>query len=99
MTDERCSVRFTRRYRATIDEVWDALVAGRWLGTDTVGIIVIEPRRALELTLPDSVARIELTREDDTVVLVLDHEDIHEPAGMRAMRTWSNALARLEDEL
>ena len=89
----------TRRYRATLDEVWDALVAGRWLGTDAVGITVIEPRRALELVLPDSVARIELTPEDDAVVLVLDHEDILEPVGMRALRLWSVALARLEDEL
>lgn len=99
MSDERCSVRLTRRYRASLDEVWDAIVAGRWLGTPSVEIRVVEPQRTVELVLPESVARIELTREDDTVVLVLDHEDILEPVGMRAMRRWSTALARLEDEL
>lgn len=99
MTGERCSIRLTRRYRASLDEVWDALVAGRWLGTPAVEIRVVEPRRAVELVLPESVARIALTREDDMVVLVLDHEDILEPVGMRAMRTWSGALARLEGEL
>ena len=99
MTGERCSVRLTRRYRATLDEVWDALLAGRWLGTDAVGITVIEPRRVVELALPESVARIELSREDDVVVLVLDHEDLHAPVGMRAMRMWTQALGRLESEL
>jgi len=99
MTDERCSVRLTRRYRATLEEVWDALLAGRWLGTDAVEIAVIEPRRIVELVLPESVARIELTREDDTVVLVLDHEDVRAPIGMRSMRLWTIALGRLEAEL
>ena len=89
----------TRRYRASLDEVWDALVAGRWLGTPAVQIRVIERHRAVELVLPESVARIELSREDDTVVLVLDHEDILEPVGMRALRLWAAALARLEEEL
>lgn len=100
MIGERCSVRLTRRYRATLDEVWDALLAGRWLGTDAVEVRVVEPRRAVQLVLPGSVARVELTCEDDDdVVLVLDHEDVQAPVGMRAMRSWTRALARLEAEL
>jgi hypothetical protein len=98
MADD-CELRLTRRYRASLDEVWDALVAGRWLGGDDVGLRVVEPRRVVELKLPDSVAQIELRRDGDTTVLVLEHRGIAAPVGMRAMRVWTNALARLEAAL
>lgn len=91
-----CSLRLTRRYAATLDEVWDAILDGRWLGTGDVEIRVVEPQRVVELALPDGVARIELSTQGDATVLVLDHADINAPAGMRAMRIWTNALARLE---
>lgn len=99
MAEGRCSVRLTRRYAASLDEVWDALLAGRWLGTDAVAIRVVEPHRVVELALPESVARIELHVDGETTVLVVDHEDVWEPAGMRAMGLWTAALARLEEEL
>ncbi|HZU21143.1 MAG TPA: hypothetical protein VE982_07965 [Gaiellaceae bacterium] len=54
-----------------------------------------EPRCALR-TLPASTARIVLSRDGDTTVLVLDHGDIPAPGGMRAMRIWTAALGRLE---
>lgn len=95
MTVGRCSLRLTRRYAASLDEVWDAVVDGRWLGTGDVGIRVVEPLRVVELLLPGSVARVELSRDGDTTVLVLDHADLSAPAGMRAMRVWTNALTRL----
>jgi hypothetical protein len=99
MSEGRCAVRLTRRYAATVDEVWEALVAGRWLGTGAIAIRVVEPRRLVELDLQDSVARIELRRDGDRTLLVLDHEAIPEPAGMRALGSWTRALARLEAEL
>jgi hypothetical protein len=99
MSVDRCALRLTRRYAATLDEVWDAVVAGRWLGTDAIAIHVVQPRRVVELELPDSVARIELRSDGDGTVLVLDHENILEPVGMRAMRNWTRALAHLEEDL
>jgi hypothetical protein len=99
MSDGRCSIRLTRRYAATVDEVWDALLAGRWLGTDAVTVRVVEPRRLVELALPESVARIELRVEGETIVLVLDHDGVPAPAGMRAMRVWTVSLERLSEEL
>lgn len=99
MSDGRCSVRLTRRYAASLDEVWDALVAGRWLGTGDVAIRVVEPRRVVELALPESVARIELSADGEATVLVLDHPDLPAPSGMRAMRRWTVAFERLAEEL
>src|SRR5436309_2406536 len=94
---EVCSLRLTRRYRATLDEVWDALVDGRWLGTQGAELRVIEPRRVLELAFPDSVARIEIASEAGETRLVLEHSEIFAPWGMRAMRMWTRALDRLEE--
>jgi hypothetical protein len=91
-----CSLRLTRRYRATLEEVWDAVMDGRWLGSGEVSIRIVEPHRVVELVLPASVARIELTRDGDATVLVLDQADVAAPEGMRAMRRWTYALARLE---
>jgi hypothetical protein len=99
MVDGRCSVRLTRRYAATLDEVWDALLAGRWLGSDGAAIRVVEARRIVELTLPESVARIELSVDGATTVLVLEHGDLPAPSGMRAMRVWTVALGRLAEGL
>lgn len=89
-------MRLTRRYAATLDEVWEAILDGRWLGTGGVEIRVVEPRRVVELALPGSVARIELSAQGGRTVLVLDHEELAAPEGMRAMRIWTLALERLE---
>jgi hypothetical protein len=99
MSRDECALRLTRRYRATLDEVWDALVHGGWLGPGGVTVRVVEPKRVVELTLPDSVARIELTSDGETTVLVLDHGGIRAPVGMRAMRLWTSALDRLEEKV
>lgn len=90
-----CSLRLTRRYHATLEEVWDAVVDGRWLGSGDVSVRIVEPHRVVELVLPASVARIELSSDGNATVLVLDHADVAAPEGMRAMRRWSRALERL----
>ncbi len=97
MTEGRCSLRLTRRYAATLDEVWEAILAGRWLGTGAVEVRVVEPHRVVELALPGSVATIELSAQGDETVLVLDHTEISAPEGMRAMRNWTRAFERLEE--
>ena len=91
-----CSLRLTRRYAATLDEVWDAVVDGRWLGTGDVVVRVVEPQRVVELVLPASTARIELSSDGEATVLVLEHGEIAAPNGMRAMQLWTRALDRLE---
>jgi hypothetical protein len=95
---EVCSLRLTRRYRATVKEVWDALVDGRWLGASGAELRVVEPRRSLELVFLKSIARIEIAPapEGGGTRLVLEHSEILAPLGMRAMRIWSRALDRLE---
>lgn len=52
----------------------------------------------LELELGDSVARIELTPDGKTTILVLDHERIPAEGGMRFMRRWTTALERFDRE-
>jgi uncharacterized protein YndB with AHSA1/START domain len=99
--EDRCALRLTRRLAAAPHEVWHALVDGparaRWLGLVATEVREVEAGRVVEFVLPDSVARIELRPEGETTVLVLDHRDIPEPRGMRAMRIWTRALARLEE--
>jgi hypothetical protein len=96
MHEPRCSLRLTRRYAAEIEEVWEAVLDGRWLGTSPARVEVVEPGRVAELALPGSVARIELSRDGAATVLVLEHLEIPAPAGMRGMRLWTAALDRLE---
>ncbi len=103
MEEERCSVRLTRRYDASPAEVWRALTdpasRARWLGALDGEVREVEPGRLLELELHDSLARIELHRDGDRTVLVLDHAAIPAARGMRAIRVWTAALARLEERL
>ena len=105
----RCSARFTRRYDATIAEVWRALTNGeslaRWLAPPPgVTVTRAEPERALELDWrppgePPSVVRIDLHAEDERTVLVLEHSRIGTVVGMRYMRDWSSALERFDADL
>jgi hypothetical protein len=98
VTDDRCSVRLTRRYDASIDEVWRALVdadaRSRWLGAEHS--VSERPGHVLEIEVGGSVARIALERDGPRTVLVLEQTDIPAPRGMRAMRLWTRALDRLE---
>ncbi len=83
--------------------MWRALTepesVERWLGAADVRLRQVEPGRVLELELGDSVARIQLTPDGDTTVLVLDHERIPAEAGMRFARRWTTVLERFEREV
>jgi hypothetical protein len=98
--DGRCALRLTRRYKAPRGAVWQALTEResleRWLGAGDVHPRTVEPGRVLEFELGDSVARIELTTEGDTTILVLDHERIPAAVGMTFIRRWTNALERFD---
>jgi hypothetical protein len=99
VSDERCSLRLTRRFDAPIGEVWRAIADDdartRWLGIDHTAR-EREPGTMLELDLPSGVARIELHADGDATVLVLEQTDMPAAQGMRAMRTWTVAVERLE---
>jgi hypothetical protein len=103
VTDERCSLRLTRRYDVPIEVVWRALADAdarrRWLGVPHTAR-EREPGTVLELELEVEdgvgIARIELRQDGETTVVVLEQVDIPAPRGMRAMRTWTTALDRFE---
>jgi len=108
MTEGRCEARFTRRYDASLDEVWHALTdpqsLARWLAPPPgVSVVRAEPDRLLELDWsppgePPSVVRIELRAEGEKTVLVLEHSQIDAALGMRYMRDWGRALQRFDTE-
>jgi hypothetical protein len=108
VSDGRCSARFTRRYDARPDEVWQALTEPtslkRWLAPPPgVTIARTEPHRVLELDWrpsgePPSTVRIELHAEGDRTVLVLEHTQIDAVLGMRYMRDWTRALERFDND-
>jgi uncharacterized protein YndB with AHSA1/START domain len=107
--DRRCSARFTRRYDATLDDMWNALTdresLARWLAPPPgVTVTRAEPERVLELDWsppgePSSVVRIELHAEGERTVLVLEHSRIDAVLGMRYMRDWFSAIERFGGEL
>lgn len=97
--EDVCELRLTRRYAARAAEVWEALLARTWLGAIDATLVEVEPGRVLEVTLVDSVARIELSEDAGTTTLVLEHRAIPAERGMTAMRVWTLALARLEEAL
>ena len=109
MNDGRCEARFTRRYDASIEQVWLALTdpasVARWLAPPPgVEVVRSERERLLELDWtppgePPSVVRIELSAEGERTLLVLDHRRIDAALGMRYMRDWTRALERLEGAL
>jgi uncharacterized protein YndB with AHSA1/START domain len=107
--DRRCSARFTRRYDATIAEVWHALTdresLARWLAPPPgVTVTRAEPERLLELDWsppgePPSRVSVQLQAEGERTVLVLEHGRIDATLGMRYMRDWFSALERFDEEL
>jgi uncharacterized protein YndB with AHSA1/START domain len=100
------SVRLTRRYAASPEEVWAALTdpdsVARWLGRKIPGEIrVAEPQRRLELAWrPDgerpSVVRFDLVSDSGGTKLVLDHAPLNDRICMRYGAAWTRAIGRLE---
>jgi uncharacterized protein YndB with AHSA1/START domain len=109
VSDGRCEARFTRRYDASIAQVWLALTdpasVARWLAPPAgVEVLSSERERVLELDWnrpgePQSVVRIELHPEGARTLLVLDHRRIDATLGMRYMRDWTRALERFGESL
>ena len=103
---DRISVRLTRRYAASPEEVWAAITdpesVARWLGRSIPGEAhVIEPHRVLELEWrPDgerpSVVRFDLSAVEGGTRLVLDHTRLDERTCMRYGAAWTRAFDRLQ---
>jgi uncharacterized protein YndB with AHSA1/START domain len=103
----------TRRYAATPAEVWSALTEppslARWLGkpewAEAGGRVrAVEPERVLELDWQPagedlSRVRLELSRDGDTTLLVLEHSLIEARMGMTYTQQWTVALDRLEGDV
>ena len=100
------SVRITRRYAATPEEVWAALTepssVAHWLGPSAPAELrVVEPHRRLELDWrPEgetpSLVRLELSPEAGGTKLVLDHAPLDERRCMRYGAAWTRAVERLD---
>jgi uncharacterized protein YndB with AHSA1/START domain len=100
------SVRLTRRYAASPEELWAALPehdsVTRWLGSAIPGELrVVEPLRRLELDWrPEgerpSVVRLDLAADGGGTTLVLDHAPLDDRSCMRYGAAWTRAIARLD---
>ena len=111
MVSGHCSIRLTRRYAATVGEVWAALTepesVRRWFGPSygqLPGRVRTSRRgRLLELLWDDegetSIVRFELTEDELGTVLVLEHSRVDEHLGMAYMQRWTQAFERLDAEL
>lgn len=111
MPSGRCSVRLTRRYAASAEEVWAALTepesVRRWFGSTHEGlpgrVRASNPHELLELVWQsegdESVVRFELTENERGTVLVLDHSLIEESIGMAYLQRWTHALDRFDAEV
>ena len=101
-----CSLRITRRYDAPPEEVWASLRdLDRWLAPPS-GVTVANEQAAQLLELhwrpdgePASVVRLELRREGQRTLLVLEHERVEATHGMRYLRAWTNAVDGFEAAL
>ena len=104
MAEEHAAVRFTRRYSASLDEVWRALTEpdsiSRWLGPpDDVEarMRTVESGRVLELDWTrrgesDSLVRFELAPDGASTVLVVDHSRLDARVCMGYLRFWAPRL-------
>jgi uncharacterized protein YndB with AHSA1/START domain len=99
------SLRLTRRYSASPEEVWAVLTnresLQRWLGRPVPGDArVVEPLRQLELAWqpdgePPSLVRFDLEPVAGGTKLVLEHSRLDAVACMVYGRRWEEAIARL----
>jgi uncharacterized protein YndB with AHSA1/START domain len=100
------SVRLTRRYAASPEEVWAAITepesVAHWLGRPIPGKArVVEPQRVLELEWrpdgePPSVVRFDLAAVEGGTRLVLDHSRLDERTCMRYGAAWTRAFDRFQ---
>jgi uncharacterized protein YndB with AHSA1/START domain len=109
--DERAAIRFTRRYRASLEEVWHALTdaesISRWLGPpDDVDarMRTVEPGQVLELDWTrrgegDSLVRLELAPDGAGTILVLDHSRLEARVCMVYLGFWNPRLDRFGEAL
>ena len=98
------SVRLTRRYAASPEEIWAAITepesVARWLGRPIPGEArVIEPQRVLELDWrpdgePPSVVRFDISAVEGGTRLVLEHSRLDERTCMRYGAAWTRAFDR-----
>jgi hypothetical protein len=111
VAEERAALRFTRRYSASLDEVWQALTepesVSRWLGPpDDVAaqMRTIESGRVLELDWArrgesDSLVRFELAPDGEGTVLVVDHSRLDARVCMGYFGFWAPRLDRFGEEI
>ena len=100
------SVRLTRRYAASPEEIWAAITepesVARWLGRPIPGEArVIEPQRVLELDWrpdgePPSVVRFDISAVEGGTRLVLEHSRLDERTCMRYGAAWTRAFDRFQ---
>jgi uncharacterized protein YndB with AHSA1/START domain len=109
VAEEHAALRFTRRYSASLDEVWRALTEpdsiSRWLGPpDDVearsrSMRTVESGRVLELDWTrrgesDSLVRFELAPDGAGTVLVVDHSRLDARVCMGYLSFWAPRLDR-----
>ena len=102
----KASVRLTRRYAASPEEIWAAITepesVARWLGRPIPGEArVIEPQRVLELDWrpdgePPSVVRFDISAVEGGTRLVLEHSRLDERTCMRYGAAWTRAFDRFQ---
>jgi uncharacterized protein YndB with AHSA1/START domain len=111
VAENLAALRFTRRYRASLEEVWQALTdpasISRWLGPPAdvdARMRTVEPGRVLELDWTrrgegDSLVRLELAPDGAGTVLVLDHSRLEARVCMGYFGFWTPRLNRFGAEL
>jgi|ERR671932_2725539 uncharacterized protein YndB with AHSA1/START domain len=103
----QASLRLTRRYDASPNDVWAALSEddsrSRWLAPPPdveATVRTVEPGRVLELDWrrngePESLVRLEVAAEASGSVVVLDHSRLEARICMRYFPFWTQRIARL----
>lgn len=110
MSEGRCEIRLTRRYRAAPPDVWRALTEpsslARWFGARRMpaSVRTSQPERLLELDWrppgeEPSLVRFEVSPDGEGTLLVLEHRLLDERLGMRLLQRWVETLARFEQAL
>ena len=102
--EQRAALRFTRRYAASVEEVWQALTepesVPQWLAPPedvAARMRTVEAGRVLELDWsrrgePDSLVRLELAADGAGTILVLDHSRLDARVCMGYFGFWAPRL-------